>query len=345
MEFTIKTQKVTAVVDEQKRMEAIIKKIGEEVSGISNYLSFEIREKSNINGKLKSIVGNVNEHRDGMHNMASGLQSIVNEYEKTEQKVVLNAGGTKVESEGGVFKKEELFWKTIGKAGVVGSGISLYHTIADSDGSAKDVISVLKNSNSFVGKVASIASKGSKTKWQDLIDWVPDKSFVEKLGDYNFKNATKLSDKVKTGAKWAGHILTLAGNAVENYVEFDSGEITAGRAVQETVGETVVDIALGAALTFALGATIGAVGAPAVVVAGIGVFATWALDGAWKALTGKDFAENVSDFIIDGSEKIVEGTREVLSEAGKAVGECAKKAGDVLSAGWSSVCKTFSFSW
>ena len=112
----------------------------------------------------------------------------------------------------------------------------------------------------------------------------------------------------KAAAKWGGVALSGITQGYENYQEYKSGEISAGRAVAEGVIETGVDVGLGIGATAAVGAGLAAAGvvaAPALVVGGIATAAVIGVNAiAKKASGGKDLGELASDFICDGAKSI-----------------------------------------
>ena len=69
------------------------------------------------------------------------------------------------------------------------------------------------------------------------------------LSSFTFKNAETIGDKVKVGAKWVGTGLSAITNGIDNHADYKKGEMSAERAVKETIMETVVDVGIGAAAT------------------------------------------------------------------------------------------------
>ena len=122
------------------------------------------------------------------------------------------------------------------------------------------------------------------------------------------RNLSSGAQVAKAAAKWVGVALSGVTQGYENYQEYKSGEIFAGRAVAEGVIETGVDVGLGIGATAAVGAGLAAAGvvaAPALVVGGIAPAAVIGVNAiAKKASGGKDLGELASDFICDGAESI-----------------------------------------
>ncbi len=141
----------------------------------------------------------------------------------------------------------------------------------------------------------------------------PGLSFSEYLKTALGKELDEFTDLSTLGkgagavAKWAGVGLTLATDGYDNYEEFQNGDISAERAVAETIIETGVDVFLGVGATAAVGAGlafVGVVGAPAILVAAGGAAVVAGANAAFEHFTGKDIAEHFSDFICDSGSSI-----------------------------------------
>jgi len=250
----------------------------------------------------------------------------------------------------------------LGKAGTYGKEaalpIALIKNIIDGDGiTGKDIGSTLKGmGNSFIGmcdsysktagkwplstddikelaglkKYKTISEANSQSGWvlrslsfdQTFVDTF--KSEISPISKTTLADGTKVVDKVKTGTKVAGWALSLMANGFSNYDEYNKGGITKGRAVAETVSETLIDIGKGAAITAGVAASCAAIGvaAPAVVVGGIAVGVSLVADIVCENLTGKSVTEAASDFVLD-----------TASKAGKAITGAAKSAKKAVS-GW-----------
>jgi hypothetical protein len=190
--------------------------------------------------------------------------------------------------------------------------------------SAKTYLSAAKGVVKVTEKVAKGFSKNS-FDWLGLSSSSLEKtgtSLGEELGKaidkYNFGKATTTADKVAVVAKWVGSVLTVATTAYDNFTDTTENNSTA-RKLAETVGESAVKIGGGILIGAAVSAVLGTVGAPALVVGGVTVAATWAINKGFEAVTGKDAAEFISDTVLDQLESV------------------AKKAGEVISGWWSSI--------
>ena len=148
--------------------------------------------------------------------------------------------------------------------------------------------------------------------------------------------------KSVSGAKAAGWALSLVANGFSNYEEYTkaNGAMSKGRAVAETISETLIDMGKGAALTAGVAAACAAAGvaAPAVVVAGGAVVLSLGIDYVGKAITGdKSFSltEKLSDAILDTGTAALKGAGKWLSDIGKQVSGAASKSKGAV-CGWKS---------
>ena len=311
-------------------------------------------------GPLGTIAGQVGQQSNSVKKMKMTLNSCLMLYNNAENNCLGSSSGIRVPGSGAPVppigprvvppgKKWGHWgdvhwwswkdtWSVIGSFGIIGSGIGVIGELITGGKSAKKYLNAGKNLSKFVGNVAKAASEPS-FDWRTLIGFnkviKPDTpktlfgALGKELDKYNMGNATKVSDKIAVGAKWAGSILTVATTAYDNFT--DAGNST-GRAIAETIGESAVKIGGGilisAGVTAVLAAA-GAVGAPAVVVGGITVGVTWGINRLSEAVTGKNAAEFISDTVIDGSIAV-----------GKAVGKAVSSAGKKISGWWN---KTFKF--
>lgn len=183
-----------------------------------------------------------------------------------------------------------------------------------------------------VGPAAQTASGTVDAAWKDKLfgfQAFEKQSFKEALGIDALKGA---EGGAKAALAWGGIALDGVVNFFKNKEEH--GGIT-GRAVAETISETAIDIAKGAAITAAVGAAataLGVVAAPAVVIGAIGVGVTIGLDFASEKIFGKDLTELVSDFVLDTGVKIGEAAKETFNSAAN----CFTNAIGNIAAGWSA---------
>ncbi len=183
----------------------------------------------------------------------------------------------------------------------------------------------------FTGNLRPSVAKSFKTRFYNNYQ----KQLADNLDAFKGKG-------MKSALAWAGVAISGITNGISNYKEAKSGEISAGRAVAETITETVVDVASGVVIGAAVSAGIAALGfasAPVLVVGAATAAVTMGLDWASNAIFGKGMTELISDTVLDvgtavvkGAAKVVSKTVEAVSDigkaAGKAIGKAGKKVGD-----------------
>ena len=246
----------------------------------------------------------------------------------------------------------ELFKKLVGKVGFVGGAASVVVDFAKgaNDKSnykmGKATVSGVKSFTTLIGDLASNAYKpASQQDWKKAFigDWSTH-SLLKNLSEsakpveriqtgaakwwdaikketssYSMKNASTVGDKIKVGTKWAGVALSAVSNGIGNVEEH--GELN-GRAIAETIGETVADVAIGAVATATVVGAAAAIGvsAPAVVVGAVSVGVVWVADKIVKAATGKrSTSEWISDSVLDLGETVIDGAKSVLNEVGNSI--------------------------
>lgn len=294
-------------------------------------------------------------------------------------------GGRSIDSAShGSFSWGTKDWaKVIGGFGIVGNILGTCMLWNKDTDKFKFAIDALKNGAKAVGGIATaVGAGGTSTAWKEALfgtgtafkdidtssvgktfvsSW--NKQFGKDLGldDIGGASVTTAS-KVKIATKWAGHALTVVGNAYENYQEMDKKGISLERAVNETVVESAVDIAVGAAATAASTAVVGAaagalaaagatalapvIGSAAVVAAGA-VAITWAANGICKWATGKfggeekDLGELAADTVCDLGEKAEAFRSAVVSSSVEIAKNVGKSIQEGLSTKWNRVCSIF----
>lgn len=209
----------------------------------------------------------------------------------------------------------------------------------------KDIIDLDKTVEKL-GKVKRILHPDKvKTSWMKKIfglgDYFSGKvgtaSKAKSFGTRFYNNLQKAKIKEIAKVSWLDVAISGVVNIFENKKEYDTGSISAGRAVAETVSETMVDVGVNAALTVTAAAAIGAAfgAAPVIAVGGAVVVAKLGLDAVAKWATGgeKDFTEAASDLILDTGTAIAKG-----------IASGAKKVGDCISSAWDAVKPKWKFS-
>ena len=372
-----------------QNMDQIGKRLGTIASSISNTsrnLSFSGASSGNLSRRLKTISQDLSGERQTISSLGNVLARAKSRYQSCESAI---SGETQKDGlqavlqiirnpailamrdskdENGVSMVEKLLKDAIGEFGALGKGAGGVLDLLDGDKSnGEKAVDAGSASAGILGVIGSWMSQGMKK--DEIMDYllginekvIPEdttfwNALKKEFSEYAFENsddmtkAAKIGDRLSVGAKWAGGILSLAGNAFDNYEEYSEEGISAGRAVAETVTETAVDIGTDAILTAGVTAGLAALGftaAPALVVGGGVVLAKWGLDCLCENLWGKDFTETVSDGILDMGEAIADGAKDLASNVadgakkvcdavGDAVGKTAKNITDGVSAAWGS---------
>lgn len=334
---------------------------------IRNHLPFEMQNSMTVRANLDAIISELAEEKKRLKDASTALENILIRYVNTERDVnSLFAGkgvavkwadsgtgsSTKKDSSKKTEDKNLLdisdFWNIVAEFGIIGAFGAAFgdfmtmQTDTNAD-VVKKYLNFIKTGNKGFGRVVEAAGKADWAKRLIGMNHSEAKSFTEawksEWGKYSVKENKAIGISKRFGA-----LLTFGVNACDNYNEFD-GKITT-RSVSETVLETGIDLAKGAAATALVTAAIG--GAPAVAI-GAGVVAvTWAADAAFEAITGKDFTETVSDFALDFVEDPLGQSKKVVQSVGKAkkwigtkinegisnAGKSVKKFGESIAAGW-----------
>ena len=252
-------------------------------------------------------------------------------------------------------------WETLKKAGYAGALIALGDGIiggvikGDKVKLAKTAYAGWKSIRNLskdiknMGMVKRILHPDTiKTSWKNRIFGLTDyftkvtgkashaKSFKTRF----YNNFQKAGRKEISKVAWSSFAISGIFNSISNKQEYDSGKITAERAVAETIVETGVDTAVDIVVTSAIAAAVGAaavglgctVAAPGVVVAAGVIGVKMGLDAVTTWATGSDsgFTEVVSDGIIDGATAIGKG----VAKAAGTVGDCISSFGKSITPKW-----------
>lgn len=332
--FEIYPAKLMELSDEYTSMANQLKLIVKRLNSLKNNLpgsSFE-----NIKAVLNSTITNIEDYSKGIENLKTGLNNSVKSYLTAENNIIQtqitfngsNPGKPSESSNDNKTKDNllEMLWSFLDSAGSVPSSAAPYiqmllSGITGEEIDATIIASILASTVNKYAFFADVAENGWKEALKNgfgIGAYMPEGTTAgETFTDY-FKQAIKSeadgfvdsSTAAKTAssvAKWAGVALTTIVEGVENYEEYQNGEISGGRAVTETIIETGTDVAMGAAATAATGALLAAAGvaaAPAVAVAGVATVAVAGVNWVTETLTGKDVGEWVSDTVCDVGESV-----------------------------------------
>lgn len=92
-QFSVKTKQARLQVDNEQQMIGELGKYEDSINQVANHLSFKAASLENIQMRLRNVANQVDAQRAGMSGMCSALTEIVQEYDRTEQRVYTNAGG------------------------------------------------------------------------------------------------------------------------------------------------------------------------------------------------------------------------------------------------------------
>ncbi len=377
--LTVRWSAIRGEIQSMEQIEDCLETIVSNISSINCGLSFSGSASANITQSLKMITQDISGERQTVSRLGAVLTHAISRYQSCESEI---AGIAQKDVAGNADSFEEeysdnsesadmlakLLKSLIGKFGVIGKGTGAVIDFFDDEKSiGEKVTKGFSAAAGIAGVIGKWMSKGMKN--DEFLAYffglnsktiLEDSTFLgalqKEFSNYLFENsddmtgAVKVGDRLSVAAKWAGGVLTLIEKGFENYDEYQKGEISAQRAVAETVMETAVDLGTDALLTAGATAGLAAMGitaAPAVVIGGGVVLAKWGMDYICENMWGKDFTEVVSDGILDMGEAIAEGIGYVASNVaegakivwdtvGEAVGEAAKSAADGVISAWGS---------
>lgn len=346
-EILVKTNMMTQCVSNEQAVIKKLNNLASEIESIQRSLSFNVKSRARISNQLTTLTKATQSNAQHVLSLKNTLSNAASTYSATEKRISgnLTSAKAKVKSNTSVKgdtaeknKSTPLWswsdtWKLIGSAGIIGSVISTVGGIitnADTwrEHPLKAILSTGKSISKVVEKVAD--ASGSSFDWGKLIGLnrkVVDKSSVsfisslkDEIGKYSFGNAKSTAEKVKVSAKWAGVALTAATTVYDNFTDKTENN-SLGRKIAESIGETTVTVGESLLVGVAVGAA--CAGAPAVVIGGVTVIATWAIDKGFEALTGNNAAECLSDFFLDNGGKFFKG-----------IGDKAKQVTDSVTGWW-----------
>lgn len=364
-EFKVKIQGLRITTNEEETMQRQMEAICDQILDHKNNICFQSGATAGIKQRLNNISNTINQECQTLRKMKETLNTVADKYEKTENTICKVSADNKVTAweklitQNWVSGLDKDSRKTVldiltgmGDVGKIGSlPAEVLKILIDGDGlTAKDIGALIKGTgNSILGvfdavkdyKDGALDKLWGLDKFETIVTdsqagWLANvsKSFKDTLFDQ-----FKVMEKGKfDGAKAAGWALSLVANGFSNYEEYQDGGISKGRAVAETISETLIDIGKGALITAGVAAGLAAIGvsAPAVVVAGAGVAISAAADFICKKVTGaltgeeKGLTETVSDFVLDTASDIGGKISDMASDIGKKVGNVFSSAKDAI---------------
>lgn len=341
-QFSVKPDNAKRTIIDEERLIRELAALEDEIRHISNSLGFRVMSSANIRGRLQGAADRVDNHRNSMSNMKNALGDSLNKYNNTENAILGNliVGNMKIIGQSGgehatneKFDWVSPFWDLVGSVGVVGGTIGAFGEFLTSGkvpgARWNELFKDIWDVGWDIGDVVKKCRGDASVSWaKEIFGLNPDTALKsiesEILSDigrtqkfkYGFQAGIKdtledFSTGVGRAKQIGGIILSGAVNAFENREEYKRGEISAGRAVAETITETAVDwgkdLLIGAAVTAGFAAA--GIAAPAVAVGAATVAVSVAADWVCEKVCGKKLTEAVSDAILDGAEKVVDGIK------------------------------------
>lgn len=313
------------------------------IDNISKNLMLSPEVSGIIRKKLKAEASQLKTLSTNTNKMSETLVEISNLYKTTETGLLGDIDVVSFKEKANITPWD---WNNtldlVKNAGIIGAIVSVIGSITTGGISGKNGINVAKRVAGVIEKIAGAYPKsGASFDWRKLIGIdspitsdTP-KSFFgalgERIDDLKIGNAKTIAEKTKVVAKWAGLALTAIATTYDNFTDTTENN-SFGRKIAESIGETTVKIAEGAAIGTAITAICAATGvaAPAVVIGGATVLVAWGVDKVCEYCTGKNFAEFVSDTVLDYGEQIIDRA----SGIAEAVGGAAQAAGKAISGWW-----------
>jgi len=251
-QFSVTVKNTRAQLRAQENYIETLAGIEEEVRHVRLFLSFEVKSKADIQARLGRAAREVGACRAAMGALHTGLDKALARYEAAEQRVMDNATPEKFDT--------GLLWKAVGAFGPAGKLVSTVGKFFTSDKQpAAKWSEGAKGLWEFSWKVSDAAKACAESPnvkwWQAAVGGNQDKVLKELagsgLGPGDRAKAGWAKSWKKTGGKFGtakgivreagGLVLTAVGKGVGNYAEYQTGAISAERAVAETVMETAVD--------------------------------------------------------------------------------------------------------
>lgn len=344
-----------------RQMPSVLEEIGTNLQDLDRRLiscmenlSEHFSETVQVRTRLEENVGYLHKTVTRVNGFAESLGLICGRYEYYEGQA---ANSMQESAEGGEYEEHsgvipELASEIIKEAGLFGMGYKIGGDISSGvqnlkqenyTDAMKDFVGAkdkIENVSSSVVKKYNNLSKAEKIMSKDAVVKNGLKSAFGLDSYYNAKDTLGAASKAKDmSTRWynnykkaeykemggitkAGVISQGISSAISNYAEYKSGEISAGRAVLETVGETAVGTVKKVAVSTVAAAAVATVfgGAPLFAVAGASIAINWGLDKLAGKITGgkKDFTELLSDTCLDvGSYigNVVTGKSNIVQDA------------------------------
>ncbi len=324
-----------------------------DVYKVKSSLSSKVLNRSSISSTFTSVLSDIIEENAALDGISNFLTAAASAYEDTEDELTFLSNTLDAESESDADFFSNLN-KIIGKYGTVGSVVSAFLNPFATWADTGELSFWDWSSSSVLGAssaVVAITKDYYKYLYEDKSLWGLDDIIVGSSIGSTFTSSLSNQFSAYTSGgmdsvfAYGGAVLTLTGNVIGNQEEYASGEISASRAVAETVVETAVDIGVGMVVKSAVTATVGAaavaLGAPAIVSVAVVAAATIGVNAILDYAVGEDFTEWASDKIIDGAITLATNAVEGASVAVEAVSSAVSAVSDAASSAWSGFKSLF----
>lgn len=335
-EFMVKYKLLQKSQMQLQRIASDTNRCAGDTDRICRALRGRISSYEQIGIRLRYISGQIEENEQLLRMMGEKAALIGRMYEQAERRILGNvqAGELKdLEQEVNNIqdKKEkdsleedifQLLSKIVGELGVMGPGLSLLVSWIPGIDQEDDWLDMLLDAGKAISNMGEKYFGVEGDSWAEWLGIIDTTGRFDKNWDELWWSEFKKNVDFSGTAGWqkalgiAGTIFSVGITAKDNWDEAASGEIDYGRAVAETVGEVLVDWAIGAgALTLAAAAL--PVGAPAILVGAVGAIVVWAADEIFEYIFDDSATEVISDTILN----IGENAWEFAEDAGEAISD------------------------
>jgi len=330
--FSVKPKTLETEASQIKKIQAELKLAEAKIAAVKLGLTWNVKYKANINNSLGTLRKNTSQLASSSGKFSSKLGQCARTYSSTESSIL---------SYGKVDKKR---FKLPFSAGIFGDFVSGIIGITNAivtgrwDKVSKSAYGMAKwakgliDTSKKMGKAKRMLHPDTyRASWFKRLfgfrDYFADlrKSVASTFGKRVHTNFNKAISKEFSKISWIGVALSGIVNSVDNYFEYKTGSIDAGRALKETLLETGIDVGKNALLAAGVAAVLAAtpIGAPAIAVAagvwaissGADLIVKWATGGEKSG-----FTEWLSDGILDIGEHLFDSSGRGLMSWARSLG-------------------------
>ena len=306
-------------------------------------LSWQMRMETNYDDRLQTL-----------GNRMTGLQRSMNELKSKAAEVARYYRDMELRLRGEPVPEDETtedgstdfqLWNLIGGGGTVGGLVDgILDVVHSNDPMGVQIPGILQDTLELFQDIGELVEGGGANWWETVFGLqnmaanfsTNSNVFSQMWGRYwdrySFSNNTTLSSNLGTLARWAGLLAIGVETGYGNWQEYQSGAISAERAVGEFVIETGSEILIHAGATVAVAAgAVALVGtAHAIVVAGGAYLVTWGLDAISESVFGVEASELIADTVMDGVEWLGEQAESISATITEGVQDTVEWVGDRL---------------